>query len=166
MNRKVLFLDFDGVLHPSEVYRDSGGRIYLAKEFQDDGHFLFEHAHFLIQILEKVEAVRPVEIVLSTSWVEVLGGLEPAKAFLPAELQQRVRGAVWDSRFTTQNRLQQIKRYVNANGLKPHEWVAVDDNLDSWAVRNKYRQNLVLTHQFIGLGSATIQRELISKLMA
>ena len=166
MNRKVLFLDYDGVLHPSEVYRNPEGRIYLAKEFADDGHFLFEHAHFLIHILEQVEAVRPVEIILSTSWVEVLGGVEPAKAWLPAELQQRVKGAVWDSRFTTQNRLQQIKRYVSANGLKQHEWVAIDDNLDTWAVRNKYRRNLVLTHQFIGLGSATIQRELYSKLMA
>ena len=96
MNRKILFLDYDGVLHPSEVYRNAEGYIYLAKEFADDGHFLFEHAHFLIQILEKVEQVRPVEIILSTSWVEVLGGLEPTKAFLPAELSQRVKGAVFD----------------------------------------------------------------------
>jgi hypothetical protein len=95
--RKILFLDFDGVLHPSEVYRNpDDGRIFLDPEFESDGHYLFEHCHYLIKILEEVETVRPVEIILSTSWVEQLGGLEPAKAWLPPELQRRVVGAVWN----------------------------------------------------------------------
>ena len=173
--RKILFLDFDGVLHPSEVYRNPDGRIFLDPEFEDDGHFLFEHCNYLIKILEEVETVRPVEIILSTSWVEQLGGLEPAKAWLPPELQRRVVGAVWnglidvdDNLYTclSKNRLIQIKRYCKSRDLKLDEWVAVDDSLDGWAVHVGYPNNLVLTNQYFGLGIKLVQDELIRKLKA
>jgi hypothetical protein len=64
----------------------------------------------------------------------------------------------------SKNRLVQIKRYCKARGLEKHEWVAVDDSLDSWAVHVGYKENLVLTNQISGLGSKTAQDELIRKL--
>ena len=61
----TLFLDFDGVLHPDEVYR-VGGRIVL----RVDGFSLFEWSSILDELLAPYPGT---QIVLSTSWVRILG---------------------------------------------------------------------------------------------
>lgn len=48
---QLLYLDFDGVLHPSAVYRSPGGAIFLEQYYVDDGHRLFEHADLLAELL-------------------------------------------------------------------------------------------------------------------
>lgn len=60
----VLYLDFDGVLHPDEVYRIRG-RIVL----RFDGMNMFEWAPLLA---EHLEPYPDVQIILSTSRVRVL----------------------------------------------------------------------------------------------
>jgi len=44
---KVIYLDFDGVLHPDEVYQDARGRVYLCGRGQ-----LFEHAQVIIHPIQ------------------------------------------------------------------------------------------------------------------
>ncbi|MDQ5877834.1 MAG: hypothetical protein QG638_566 [Pseudomonadota bacterium] len=71
----ILFLDFDGVLHSSEVYLIRRQPVLRAEE----GMTLFQHAPLLVDAL----AERPdIRIVLSTSWVARLG-FDRTKAFIP-----------------------------------------------------------------------------------
>jgi HAD domain in Swiss Army Knife RNA repair proteins len=64
---RLLYLDFDGVLHPEDVVwrRDHG--IYIRSP---PGHVLFENAPLLERLLLPVI---DVQIVLSTSWVRAFG---------------------------------------------------------------------------------------------
>ena len=59
----MLFLDFDGVLHPEDVHRRAGNSPYIGSP---SGHVLFEHAPLLAAVLRPCPDIR---IVLSTSWV-------------------------------------------------------------------------------------------------
>lgn len=82
----VLYLDYDGVLHPDEVYR-VGDKIVLRM----DGFALFEWC----SILETLLAPYPeLQIVLSSSWVRVVG-FDDALARLPDRIRRRVVGATW-----------------------------------------------------------------------
>ena len=87
MTNVLLFLDFDGVLHPDAVYLTRRG-----VELRADGA-LFMWSPHLVEALEQQQNVR---IVLSTSWARKLG-FQRARAALPAELQARVIGATWHS---------------------------------------------------------------------
>ena len=83
----ILFLDFDGVLHPDAVYLEKGRPVLHA-----EGE-LFMWAGHLVEAL----AGRPeVRIVLSTSWARELR-FARARDHLPAELRARVIGATWHS---------------------------------------------------------------------
>lgn len=148
----ILFLDFDGVLHPDAAYLVRG-----RPELRAEGE-LFMWADALIELL----AERPhVQIVLSTSWARELR-FARARDYLPAELRTRVIGSTWHSSMATDNeqrplgretwwdtatRYQQIRRYVDRAGLT--QWVAVDDNPEGWA--DVDRTHLVQTQADSGL---------------
>lgn len=87
---KVIYLDFDGVLHSDEVYQNHRGRVYLLGR----GH-LFEQVPVLVDALAPYPNVR---IVLSTSWVR-LKGYGWVLERLPGGLRSRVIGATWYSPF-------------------------------------------------------------------
>jgi len=84
----ILFLDFDGVLHPDAVYLRLNGKIELRAAGE-----LFMWAPQLIEALTTHQDIR---IVLSTSWARNLG-YQKARKVLPAELGLRVIGATWHS---------------------------------------------------------------------
>lgn len=118
----ILYLDFDGVLHPGEVYRIRG-QIVL----QCDGICLFEWAPLLAEYLEPHPDVR---IVLSTSWVRVLS-FSGARAWLPDALAKRVIGATWHSAMNQAwwrglSRYDQISRHAQRHRIS--RWLAVDDD--------------------------------------
>jgi hypothetical protein len=166
IKKKYLFLDFDGVLHPSEVYQDPvTEHIFLEEQFEDDGHYLFEHVPLFLQILDEVD--RPVEIILSTSWVRVLKGIEHAKAYLPEELQRRISGAIWHPEIQRhhypQHRFGQILIYCEQNNISKEDWIAIDDDAIRWD--EDYKENLVQTDGYVGLGSKKILDELKDKLI-
>ena len=140
----ILFLDFDGVLHPDEAYLVKGRPVLRAEGA------LFMWAPLLVDTLKNSP---DVQIVLSTSWARELR-FTKARSFLPPELQQRVIGATWHSRmasndygdFRTRNRntwwdratrYQQIKRYVDRAHLV--DWIAVDDNPEGWSDSDCHR---------------------------
>jgi len=158
----ILFLDFDGVLHPNEVYieRFKGERRIVLKV---DGHNLFEHAEWLAAQLAQPE-FRHVRVVLSTSWVWALS-FDEAKAYLPQSLQERIKSATWHSgrnryEWHAMTRFDQIHSYVKRHNL--NDWVAVDDNADGW--QEEYRANLVHTDEWRGLGDLAAQQLLLEKL--
>lgn len=128
----ILFLDYDGVFHPDQVaiYR---GNVVL----QADGVGLFEYAPLLLEALEPHPLV---EIVLSTSWVPALG-FDHALQRLPAELQSRVIGSVWEAaiasdpdldkrEWSQMSRYDQIQRYLERHPAQ--HWIALDDDVLGW----------------------------------
>lgn len=159
----VLFLDFDGVLHPDEVYLQRGKPVLRC-----DGYSLFEHADRLAEILEPYPHVR---IVLSTSWVSVFRDFDKAKGFLPQALQERVIGATWHSKgafgghytwgaWSQTTRYEQIMTYVLRHRLA--NWIAIDNDDHGWP--DDKRHHLVHTDDWGGLGDVSAQADLIGKL--
>ncbi|WP_122553115.1 HAD domain-containing protein, partial [Pseudomonas viridiflava] len=123
---QVLFLDFDGVLHPDAVYLSRQGPTLRA-----EGE-LFMWAPILVEILENFQEV---SLVLSTSWVRNLS-FKRALGFLPSALGNRVTGATWhssmarewtdESKWDGRTRYDQISRYA-ARAQVAH-WVSLDDD--------------------------------------
>jgi hypothetical protein len=143
----ILFLDFDGVMHPNEVFmsRKVAGGVVL----RCDGHNLFEHAELLADLLEPHQDVR---IVLSTSWVHALS-FSRAKERLPERLRSRVKSATWHSQrnkyeWHSMTRYQQILQYVNRHNIT--DWLSIDNDDLGWP--DAKRHHLILTNDFGGLG--------------
>ena len=140
----ILFLDYDGVLHPDSAYlvrgrpvlRATGGLFMWAEPLSS---LLVDHPH--------------VQIVLSTSWARELG-YSRARKCLPEVLRGRTVGATWhsamainmngdyrprsrDTWWDRATRYQQIKRYVDRAQLV--DWIAVDDNPEGWSDADRHR---------------------------
>lgn len=148
----VLYLDFDGVLHPDEVYRIRGQIVLRC-----DGMNLFELAPLLAEHLEPHPDIR---IILSTSWVRVLS-FTKARAWLPESLGMRVIGATWHSSMKTYwwlglSRYQQIS--LHAKRHKIARWLAIDDDVQGWP--NDQFEQLVNTDSELGI-AAPDSRELL-----
>lgn len=155
----VLYLDFDGPLHPNEVYQTKSGIVLRAP-----GHKLFENVPILESILERYPTVR---IVLSTSWV-VAKGFEFARSQLSPMLQERVIGATFHRRymrkgeFTNMSRGMQI--YSDSTRRSTGGWVALDDDSFGWP--RACLDRLVCCDETAGLASEQTQRELVNQLDA
>lgn len=143
----ILFLDFDGVLHPDEVYLTPKG-----PQLRSAGQ-LFMWA----PILEAELDLHPsVKLVLSTSWVRVLG-FSQAKKRLPQSLQARVIGSTWHSSMAKvwadqvwwdkTSRHNQIMRY--ASRARINNWLALDDDAGGWSVDDQ--EKLILVDSATGI---------------
>lgn len=157
----ILFLDFDGVLHPDAAYLVRG-----RPELRVEGE-LFMWSGFLVDALSSAPHVR---IVLSTSWARELH-FARARDYLPAEIRTRVIGSTWHSGMATDDeqralgretwwdtatRYQQIRRYVDRASLT--QWVAVDDQPEGWADTD--REKLVVTESNFGLSAPSARARL------
>lgn len=153
------YLDFDGVLHHDNVHR--GPRRTACMD--EGGHTLFEWAPVLMSALEPYPNVA---IVLSTSWVRVLG-YDRTKAYLPPSLRERVVGATFHRREhgATRNlrelwaqsaRGVQIARDIERR--RPSKWFAIDDAVDEFLPWQ--REWLVACESAAGLGAPDAERRL------
>jgi len=125
----VVYLDFDGMLHPEGVYWSRRRGPHLGSP--DRGHRLFEHAALLDTLLEPYPGVG---IVLSTTWVRQYryGG---AVKRLPDRRRARCIGATFHSQmnrhaFENLPRGQQVLEDVARR--QPRAWLAVDDAREGW----------------------------------
>lgn len=155
-NAPTIFLDFDGVLHPDDVYRIRGEIVLMR-----DGLPLFAWSPLLVEALEPHPDVR---IVLSTSWVRVVG-FDKAHERLPIELQRRVVGATWHSSFDPYwwaglSRYEEIVHYVQRHALT--HWLAIDDDVRIWG--EEHIERLVETDSTLGLAQPGKLDELKAKL--
>lgn len=164
VNATVLFLDFDGVLHPDAAFLVKG-----RPTLKTTGK-LFMWAPLLIDVLADFP---DVEIVLSTSWARELS-FSRARHWLPDELRGRVIGATWHSAMSFKregfrslatwwdeaNRYQQIKRYAGRAGLT--DWVAIDDQSEGWGADDL--DKLVHTHCETGLSDSRVLALLAARL--
>lgn len=155
----VLYLDFDGVLHPDAVYRTRNAIELL----HHPGHSLFEH----VSLLEEVLAPYPsVKIVLSTSWILLDGGYEFAKSQLSLCLQERCIGGTFNRRevrkawFKSMSRPEQV--VLDVESRRPARWMAVDDWPHEWP--DWAQSHVALAHPKYGLAEAGVLRKLKAKL--
>lgn len=162
----ILFLDFDGVLHPSSVYLQNG------KPVLDTDGELFMWAPLLVDTLSDFP---DCQIVLSTHWVRRLG-FEPTRDFLPVGLRERVIGSTWHSvgetpgynngltfsYWSDATRYQQIKHWAQFHGLSASEWMAIDDDASGWHEPDS--DHLVHLDGKIGLSDLTKLEMLKSKI--
>jgi hypothetical protein len=156
--KSLLFVDFDGVLHPNLVeFRPNVGMTLLPEAA---GHQLFEHAGLLADALVTYTDVR---IVLSTSWSRL--GMQFACSALPASLRSRVVGSTYDPErhgrsFGSVARGYQILEEVERRG--PTAWLALDDDAKDWPV--EHMRHLVQTHPMHGLGAPAVYRTFLQRL--
>ena len=160
----ILFLDFDGVLHPDAAYLVNG-----RPTLKGSGE-LFMWAPLLVDVLADFPHV---QIVLSTSWARELT-FNRARRWLPVALRTRVIGATWHSAMAfrpdgfrvnptwwdTATRYQQIKRYATRAGLT--SWVAVDDQPEGWDAADC--DKLIQTNGDTGLSDIAAQVSLAQRL--
>ena len=134
MNKKTLFLDFDGVLHPTLAQPSA----------------LFIHGSRLVEALRPY----PVNIVISSSW-RFHFSKEEYLAKLPAELAGQVVGATGKAHVGKFARWHEIQQYIKKHRIK--EWRALDDS--SFEFPSICRE-LIACDGSIGVASA--QLDLIS----
>ncbi|WP_449104371.1 HAD domain-containing protein [Pseudomonas veronii] len=159
-NTHILFLDFDGVLHPDAVYLSRQGPVLKVEGT------LFMWAPILANLLGGFPMI---SVVLSTSWVRHLG-FKRALAYLPIELRERVIGATWHSsmargwadenQWDGKTRYDQICRYAARSQLR--HWIALDDDVQGWAEGSA--QQIIACVPDFGLGSLQTQAELQRRL--
>jgi len=156
---KVLYLDFDGVLHPEDVWWHPKRGIYVRSP---PGHQLFEWMHILEELLSPYPHVA---IVLSTSWVRERR-FSFAKERLSPALQERVIGATFHHEFMRRENFCLLPRGVqiaqDVARRSPKVWLAIDDDARDWP--EHYRSNLIQTDGQTGLSTPSIQEKVRAKL--
>jgi len=157
----VIYLDYDGVLHPSDVYAYPDVPII---RLEAPGHELFEN----VAVLELILAPFPhVVVVLSTTWC-LHHGVPFAMEQLTPAIRTRVIGTTFDSdnphlwRMPKMSRWDQISCDVERR--KPRRWLALDDDGFAWPERE--RDKLVLTPADLGLQCVKAQNELKTRMAA
>ena len=153
----LLYLDFDGVLHPSDVYWHPRRGVYLHPGVQ--GHALFENVPLLLEALEPFSRVK---VVLSTSWVPARGYAKTVKR-LPSALRDRIIGATFHSGYMLHETWRAIARGYQVLGdvgrRRPKRWVALDDDFEDWPA--EHADKLVKTHDRLGLRRPGAVEELV-----
>ena len=162
----ILYLDFDGVLHPDDVFLSSGKPVLRPDPAHGipDWVQLFSFAPILESALEPYPEIR---IVLSTSWAAHLG-FEAARDALPAGLRDRVIGATCAGRHALEewllsSRFQQIARHAETHRIE--DWVAIDDNDEGWPDDQRHRL-VCINKPTMGLFDEALQARLREVLRA
>ncbi len=125
---RILYLDFDGVLHHEASYWHPRKGPYLRAPAQ---FRLFEHA----ELLEAELAPFPnILIVLSTSWV-VKFGYSKCVRRLPSGLKVRCIGATYHSRMNVGAFVhlpRGVQVFDDVERRQPSKWIALDDDCSGW----------------------------------
>jgi len=150
----VLYLDYDGVLHPEEVWQRRGARPYVKNP---PGHALFERAELLTEVLAPYPKLT---IVLSTSWSRAFGYTRAA-SYLPAALRRRCIGATFHREmdrysFEAASRGHQVLDDVSRR--RPTAWLAIDDDFTGWGPWKE--THVVITDPVLGISEPAVLQQL------
>lgn len=145
-NKKVLYLDFDGVLHHAAVMCGKGSP--PEPVLDEPGYTLFQYESVLADMLRPTDVL----IVLSTSWAnQVKHSTAWAKKWLCTELQERVVGRTADV-YAGLRAFRQMARghqvFTHAMQFKPARWIALDDDSNGF---DAIPSNFIRTDQRLGL---------------
>ncbi len=153
----VLYLDFDGVLHPADVRvspTDRRPQVYMRGQPTD--HPLFEHLQLLERLLEPYPQLR---IILSTSWVREFN-YEFALGQLTPSLQARVIGATL---YPAPTRYYCIQ--IDVEERRIQQWLALDDDLNCWP-ESEMARVVAPTDRLLGLAQPGVAEQLSTALAA
>ncbi|WP_244164298.1 HAD domain-containing protein [Variovorax atrisoli] len=109
----MLFLDVDGVLHPVETDYSFSSRF-------------FSHLPLLEELLREF---RSVDVVISSDW-RLAESVEQLQRYFSEDIRHRIIGATpqLDPDAAVQHRRQlEIQAWLEGNGRRDAEWVALDD---------------------------------------
>lgn len=160
---QALYLDYDGPMHADDVYLSRSLEGERVPRMGRIGRTLFENAPMLARLLEPYP---DLPIILSTSWVMVLG-FDKAKSFLIPDLQRRVIGGVFHREYFPKSqymylyRGDQVRRDVHVRNLT--KWVALDDDPYGW---EGLESHVCLVNRNTGLGDSAAQAQLAALLAA
>ena len=132
----ILFLDIDGVLHPT-----SGSKPFVPA---------------CLSVLEALVSDFPdIEIVITSSWREEKS-LSELKALLGTKLGSRVIGAtpVIDEPFLHHVRFHEAQAYLSQTNKPDRPWVAVDDEIGNYPADS----SVVITDRRTGITKEDGQR--------
>lgn len=152
----ILYLDFDGVLHPADVRvlpADRHPRVYVRGQPTDRP--LFEHLPLLEQLLKPYPQLR---MILATSWVREFG-YEYALEQLTSSLRERVIGA---TPFPALARYYCIQIDAEERGVT--KWLALDDDLNMWP-ESEMARVVAPTDRLLGLAQPGIAEQLSAALV-
>ncbi|CAJ0800251.1 hypothetical protein LMG7141_03796 [Ralstonia condita] len=154
--RAVLFLGYDGCLHPMPVSHTGHEPI-----LHDESSAFFEHASDLAMLLAPYP---DIDIVLSTDWVGCYGAAA-AISHLPEPLQQRVVGTIDEFNHdplkpVLVSKFDRIMYYVTRRRVD--FWLAV--HFDDGAWPRAFITHLVWSDPHLGIGKQTIRDDLKDKL--
>lgn len=151
----ILFLDFDGTLHPLWSY-GAGQRTNVARAYE--GPWLTEAAT-LARLLAPYSP--NLEVVISSLWARRLT-LEELRALLPSDLRGLVRDAIWtpdDKSPLPIGKFAPIQAWLQRSG-RQQEWIALDDDNRNWPEDQLHR--LVWANGT--LANSDVQRNLTRRL--
>mgnify|MGYP000866005943 CR=1 FL=1 len=152
----ILYLDFDGVLHPADVRvlpADRHPRVYVRGQPTDRP--LFEHLPLLEQLLKPYPQLR---IILATSWVREFG-YEYALEQLTSSLRERVIGATPNPALARYYCIQ-----IDAEERGVTKWLALDDDLNMWP-ESEMARVVAPTDRLLGLAQPGIEEQLSAALV-
>jgi hypothetical protein len=138
MSASVLFLDFDGVLHP----KGAGVEHFSCRP--------------LLEALLLEAACAPVAVVVTSTWREAYS-LQKLREFFCVDLRARIIGVtpVLEDLDSDHLRYREIRAWLNRNP-QVKRWVAVDDDRDGFPEAQHGRA--VLTNPATGLTAADVTR--------
>ena len=155
MTQSILYVDYDGVLHPFSVYAQ-GETFEL--HWHDKSVKLFCWAPIIEAIMDDIDPHGRIKIVLSTTWAQRMHWTS-AKSYLPESLQQRV---ISSTTWAHVARGVQIALHAIDYRIADDCWVAIDDDSYKWPI--EHLDKLVLTDPELGLSCKKTQLELRKKL--
>ena len=130
-NIKILFLDFDGVLHP----------------LNSENENLFCKVHYLEKALEGA----PCKIVITSNW-RLTYSTQKMRELLPRKIGKLVIGATELVNDINHKRFIEIKNYLSTNiNSSSIDWRAIDDSPQDFPADCK---NLICCNPSLGMGSA------------
>lgn len=146
----IIFLDFDGVLHP----------VFPRRELTDDENQLFSYLPRLEGVLMDFPELK---IVIASSWRENRPWENVIKAFSP-DISARIIGAtpVLKSKeppYPKHPRYEEILDFLNKNNLATSQWIALDDTPEIYPPDCK---NLILCSDGFRDAEEDLLREVLS----
>lgn len=128
----LLFLDFDGVLHPQ-----TEGEVVSREE-------AFCHLPKLEEILRNYPAVR---IVISSTWREHFSLTQLRERF-SADIRPRIVGTTPVHEYHSARRENEILEWLKENNEGEANWLALDDAI--WQFK-AHRDNVIACRSYVGL---------------
>jgi len=119
MQKQILFLDFDGVLHPGNPI---------------DPRQRYAHVPLLADWLRRWP---DVHVVISSAWRARLS-LAQIKDIFPTDIQPRVVGATPSLPAGPLQREREILAWLMAHGNATTPWAALDDDADQFSVGSPF----------------------------